>query len=186
MTPVALLVIDIQQAAFDGVFCPPIDRAADLVANAGSLVTAARAAGTPVIFVQHCEGKGEPFEEGTPHWQFHEQLTPQPGDLVVRKYASSAFENTDLQTKLDALGARELVVCGLQSDFCVSNTSKSALSLGYRVRIASDAHSTWDLDGETAAAISERVNAGLQTLGAVLDSTASIAQTLRRLPGDTP
>jgi len=32
--------------------------------------------------------------------------------------------------------------------------SLSALSLGYRVRIASDGHSTWDLNGEAAQAIS--------------------------------
>jgi nicotinamidase-related amidase len=175
MSSVALLVIDIQQAAFDGVFVQPIDRAADLVANARTLIDAAHAAGQPVIFVQHCDAKGEPFEEGTPHWQFHEQLTPQAGDLVVKKHASSAFENTDLQAKLDALEARDVVVCGLQSDFCVSNTSKSALSLGYRVRVASDGHSTWDLDGETAKAISERVNGELQSLGAVLEPTARIA-----------
>ena len=174
MPTTALLVIDIQQTAFDGAFCPPIDRASDLVANAGSLIAAARAAGQPVIFVQHCDAKGEPFEEGTAHWQFHEQLTPQAGDVVVRKHASSAFENTELETTLAALGARGLVVCGLQSDFCVSNTSKSALSLGYHVRIASDAHSTWDLDGEAAAAISARVNGELQALGAVLEPTADI------------
>jgi nicotinamidase-related amidase len=178
----ALLVIDIQQAAFDGAFVQPIDRAGDLVANARTLVDAARAADRPVIFVQHCDAKGEPFEEGTPHWQFHEELTPEAGDLVVKKHASSAFENTDLKAKLDAIGATDLVVCGLQSDFCVSNTTKSALSLGYRVRIASDAHSTWDLNGETAGAISERVNGELQSLGAVLDSTSSLATNLRGRP----
>jgi nicotinamidase-related amidase len=175
MSSVALLVIDIQQAAFDGAFVAPIHRADDLVANARTLVDAAHAAGQPVIFVQHCDAKGEPFEEGTPHWQFHDQLTPQAGDIVVKKHASSAFENTDLKARLDALGATDLVVCGLQSDFCVSNTSKSALSLGYQVRIASDAHSTWDLDGEAAQAISERVNGELHSLGAVLEPTVQIA-----------
>lgn len=183
MPTIALLVIDIQQAAFDGAFCPPIDRSSELVANARALIDAAHAAGEPVIFVQHCDAKGEPFEEGTPHWQFHEQLTPQDGDLVVKKHASSAFESTDLEAKLAALGARDLVVCGLQSDFCVSNTSRSALALGYRVRIASDGHSTWDLNGESAAAISERVNQELESLGAVLASTNTIAVGFR---GDTP
>jgi nicotinamidase-related amidase len=176
MPPTALLVIDIQQAAFDGAFCPPIDRADDLVSNAGSLIAAARAARHPVIFVQHCDAKGEPFEEGTAHWRFHEQLTPQTGDVVVKKHASSAFDNTDLEARLAALGVRDLIVCGLQSDFCVSNTSKSALSLGYHVRLATDAHSTWDLDGETAAAISARVNSELHALGAALEPTADIAK----------
>lgn len=173
----ALLVIDIQQAAFDGAFCPPIDRAADLVANACSLIAAARAGGQPVIFVQHCE-KGGPFEEGTPQWELHQHLSPRTGDVRVRKYTSSAFENTDLEAQLAALGARDLVFCGLQSDLCVSNTSKSALALGYRVRIASDGHSTWPSNGETARTITDRVNGELQSLGAVVDSTAGIARGL--------
>ena len=179
MTSAALFVIDIQQAAFNGVFCPPIDRAESLVVNARALVDAASDTGTPIIFIQHCEGKGEPFEVGTPHWEFHEQLTPRAGELVVKKYASSAFENTDLDAKLSALGARDLVVCGLQSDFCVSNTSKSALALGYGVRVASDAHSTWPSNGQTPEAIVGDVNNDLQSFGAVLKSTAEITDEWR-------
>lgn len=49
MSTTALLVIDIQQAAFNGAFVQPIDRAADLVANARTLIDAAHAAGQPVI-----------------------------------------------------------------------------------------------------------------------------------------
>ena len=175
MRHTALLVIDIQKSAFNGVFCPPIDRAEILVANACLLVAAARVSETPVIFVQHCEGAGEPFEEGTPHWEFHEQLTPRAGDTVIKKYASSAFENTDLGEKLVALKVQDVVVCGLQSDFCVGNTSKSALALGYRVRIANDAHSTWPSNGQTPEAIVVDVNSDLQSRGAVLESTAEIA-----------
>lgn len=175
MSPIALLVIDLQQAAFNGVFCPPIDRAENLVTNARALIDAARDTGTPIIFIQHAEGKGEPFEEGTPHWQFHAQLTPGAGELVVKKYASSAFEKTDLDAKLASLGAKDLVICGLQSDFCVSNTSKSALTLGYGVRIASDAHSTWPSNGQTPETIVVDVNNDLQSRGAVLESTTDIA-----------
>ena len=179
MTSTALLVIDVQQAAFNGVFCPPIDRAENLVTNARMLIDAARDSNTPIIFIQHSEGKGEPLEEGTPHWEFHQQLTPRAGELVVKKYASSAFENTDLDAKLAALGVTDLVLCGLQSDFCVSNTSKGALALGYRVRIASDAHSTWPLNGQTPEAIVGDVNNDLQSRGATLESTADIAAKWR-------
>src|ERR1022692_2615092 len=141
MSSTALLVIDVQRSAFDGVFFPPIDRPEDLVSNARLLVDAAHHSGTPVIFVQHCEGVGQPFEVGMPHWEFHDKLTQIAGDLIIRKsqvgmphwefhdkltqiagdliirkYASSAFEKTDLNAKLRALGVRDLVVCGLQSE----------------------------------------------------------------------
>ena len=175
----ALLVIDIQRGAFDGVRCPVIDRAAELVANASALVAAARAAGMPVVFIQHCDEPGEAFEADTPHGEFHEDLSPQPGEAVIRKRASSAFENTELAATLQQLGAQQLVLCGLQSEFCVSNTSKAALTLGYGVRLAQDGHSTWPSRGRLSHEISDAVNEELRALGAVLASTASLAVSLR-------
>ncbi|MCY1462631.1 Isochorismatase family protein [compost metagenome] len=37
-----------------------------------------------------------------------------------------------------------LVICGLQTDYCVNATVRQALKLGYDVVLAADAHSTVD------------------------------------------
>ena len=179
MPSTALLVIDIQRGAFDGVRCPVIDRAAALVANASALLAAARAAGSPVVFIQHLDEPGGAFEQDTPHGEFHADLSPQPGEAVVRKLASSAFENTELAATLQRLDAQQLVLCGLQSEFCVCNTGKAALALGYGVRVAQDGHSTWPSRGRSSQDISDAVNAELLSLGAELASTASLATLLR-------
>ena len=179
MPTTALLVIDIQRGAFDGVRCPPIDRADTLVGNAASLVAAARDAGLPIVFVQHCEGAGEPFEEGSPHGEFVEALSPQPGDTVIRKRASSAFENTALGATLAQWGVDEIAVCGLQSEHCVSNTSKSALALG--LRVAQDGHGTWPWQGRSSQDIAAAANADLAALGAQLEPSVELAATLRSL-----
>ena len=179
MPKTALLVIDIQRGAFDGARCPVIDRAAELVANASALVAAARAAGSPVVFIQHLDEPGGAFEQDTPHGEFHADVAPRPGEAVIRKRASSAFENTELAATLHGLDAQQLVLCGLQSEFCVCNTSKAALALGYGVRLAADGHSTWPSGGRSSEAISAGVNAELHALGAVLASTASLAVSLR-------
>jgi len=178
MTHTALLVIDIQRGAFDGARCPPIDRADALVANALSLIDAARGGGTPVVFIQHCDEPGQAFEENTPHWDIHEALTPRPGETVVRKRESSAFEGTELGSTLERLGARQLVLCGLQSEFCVRNTANGALARGLEVLLACDGHSTWPSGGEPSTAISERVNRELEVAGATLRSTADLAHAL--------
>ena len=175
----ALLVIDIQRGAFDGVRCPPIDRAAALVANASSLIAAARDAGSLVIFVQHCAESGAPFEEGTPHWALHEQLVPIAGEPVIKKYASSSFENTNLGETLERLAIKEIILCGLQSEVCVRNTGNAALDLGYTVRVAEDGHSTWPSEGKSSAAISAGVNKELVARGAILDSTANLVAMFR-------
>ena len=40
---------------------------------------------------------------------------------------------------------RNVVMCGIQTEVCVDTTCRRAFSLGYRVTLASDAHSTWPL-----------------------------------------
>lgn len=177
MTQTALLVIDLQRGAFDGVRIAPIAHADTLIGHAATLVAAARAAGVPIVFIQHGEDDG-PFEAHTPHWELHEALVPQPGDVRVHKRQSSAFDGTGLAGQLESLGARNLILCGLQSEFCVSNTARSALGQGFAVILAQDAHGTWPESGEPAEAISARVNAQLQAAGARLASTQDLARTL--------
>lgn len=180
MSSTALLVIDIQRGAFDGVRCPPVDAPERLVAHAGRLLDAARAGGHEVVLVHHCDEPGSPFEEGTVHWPFHDALAPAAGEVVLKKQASSAFDGTGLDAQLKARGVTELVLCGLQSEFCVSNTTRSALQLGYAVRVASDGHSTWPSEGRSADQIEAEVNTRLAQAGAVLDTTEGLSTALRR------
>lgn len=175
----ALLVIDVQRAAFDGARCPPIDGAERLVRHAGALVDAARDGGRVVVYVRHAEGAGEPFEDGSVHGELHESLVPAPGELVLKKRQSSSFEATALDEELKSRGVDELVLCGLQSEHCVSNTARSALALGYRVHVAADGHATWPWDGRSAAEIAADANARLAQAGAQLSDTAALAAHLR-------
>lgn len=180
MQKTALLIIDIQRGAFDGARCPPIDSPERLITNASALLAAARAGGHSIVFVKHCDEPGEPFEEDTDHWRLHEDLVPKPDEVVLKKYASSSFEGTDLDSQLKAKGVNELVVCGLQSEFCVSNTTRSALQLGYAVSVASDGHSTWPREGRSAAEIALEANTKLASAGATLATTDDLKVVLRR------
>ena len=178
MTNTALLIIDVQHGAFDGVLHTPINQPDALIDSAQRLLSAARSGGVPVVFIQHGEGPGELFTEGTPQWALHETLVPQANDAVVHKRASSAFENTDLAQVLADVKANSLVLCGLQSEFCVSNTAKDALNLGLNVTIAQDGHSTWPSGDLSADAIKAQVNAALAAAGATLCSVDDLVTSL--------
>jgi nicotinamidase-related amidase len=177
MTQTALLVIDLQRGAFDGARISPIAQADALIGHAAALVAAARDAGVPIVFVQHGEDDG-PFETHTPHWELHAALAPRPDDTQLHKRQSSAFDGTDLAETLAALGAGHLILCGLQSEFCISNTAKSALALGFGVTLAEDGHGTWPDGGEPAEVIAGRVNGELQAAGAKLCTTQDLVRTL--------
>ena len=137
----ALLLIDIQNAMFGpDEICHQPDR---LLANAGDLLARARAAGTPVHFVQHCEGEGG-FTPKSAGWQIHPKVAPRAAEPVTEKWAASSFYKTDLDAQLRAAGIDSLVIAGLQSEFCIDPACRVAQSLGYRVTLATDAHSTFD------------------------------------------
>jgi nicotinamidase-related amidase len=137
----ALLMIDIQQAMFGpDEICHQPER---ILANAGGLLARARAAGTPVYFVQHCEAEGG-FVPRSAGWQIHPKVAPRPGEPITEKWAASSFYKTDLDAKLRAAGIDTLVIAGLQSEFCIDTACRVAQSLGYKVTLAADAHSTFD------------------------------------------
>ena len=120
----------------------------------------ARAAGVPVLLVQHEEEAG-PLRADSAGWQLAEALDTAPADLRVRKTTPDSFHRTELQRLLRERGVGALVVCGLQSDFCVDTTVRRALALGYHVTLAADAHTTLDNGVLTAAQIAAHHNATL-------------------------
>ena len=135
----ALLVIDVQRILTEG--RDAAHGVDGVIERINAMARAARAAGAPVIFVQH-ETKSDEMRHGTPSWQLAPALEVLPGDHYVRKTATDSFHRTTLQGLLDHLGVTRLVICGLQSDFCVDTTTRRALALGYPVTLVSDAHST--------------------------------------------
>lgn len=66
------------------------------------------------------------------------------GIPVVIKHYWDSFMETELQDVLDRIGTEQLIICGMQTDFCVDTTTRSAFSRGYRHNIfVKDGHSTW-------------------------------------------
>jgi nicotinamidase-related amidase len=146
----ALVVIDLQRTLCEGRWA--IADAAGVVARANALARRARAAGAPVVWVQHA-ADDEPMRHGSPGWQLADGLAPEPGDLHVHKRGSDAFHETELAAMLRERGVTSLVVCGAQSDFCVDSTVRRALALGWPVVMVGDAISTLDNGVITAAQI---------------------------------
>lgn len=135
----ALLVIDVQRA-----LCEGAERAFEIdavIARINALSAQARGAGVPVVFVQHEEAE-VPWKRGCAGWQLAAGLDVAAQDLRVHKATPDAFNQTDLQAQLEGLGVTRLLVCGLQTEFCVDTTVRQALSRGYDVTLIADAHST--------------------------------------------
>jgi len=144
----ALLVIDVQRGLCEGVQVSFESR--DVIARINRLSARARAAGAPVVFVQH-ETRSGLFVHGSDTWRLAQDLHTEAGDVFVRKMASDAFHHTALSQILQDRGVSDLVICGMHSEYCVDSTTRRAAALGYPVVLAADAHTTEDkahLSGE--------------------------------------
>ena len=67
-----------------------------------------------------------------------------PATIIIHKATSpqaeaySAFEGTPLHARLQAAGVRRLFIGGLATDYCVLNTVKDAIRLGYAALLLVD------------------------------------------------
>jgi nicotinamidase-related amidase len=135
----AVLVIDVQQG-----LCEGADAAFDCegtIARINRVTDKARAAGVPVIFIQH-ESKSGYLEHDSAAWQLASGLEVQPSDLRIRKTTPDSFLRTELEPMLRDHGISQVVVCGMHSEFCVDTTTRRALALGWSVLLVSDAHTS--------------------------------------------
>ncbi len=132
----ALLVIDVQNQVVDGAYNKDT-----VIAQINVAVAKARAAGVPVVWVQHSD---EWMAIDSEDWQIVPQLVPAAGDARVRKLYRNSFEATDLEEVLAGLSVGHVYVCGAQTNNCVRFTSHGALDRGYDVTLLMDAHTTTD------------------------------------------
>jgi nicotinamidase-related amidase len=157
----ALLIIDVQRALTSGEYEAFESRR--VIDRINHVLHLAHDAGALVVFIQH-EDPGGPLAHGSEGWQLDADLAAMPADIRVRKTTPDSFHNTELQDVLRARGITKLVVCGLQSEFCVDSTTRSALSRGYPVTLVADGHSTMDNGVLTAQQISAHHNQTLRNV----------------------
>ncbi|CAK9781761.1 Isochorismatase hydrolase [Cutaneotrichosporon oleaginosum] len=135
----ALVVINVQV----GVVATCVD-VKGVISRISSLVSRARDAGAPVVWVQHEDGG---LARDSKEWGLAPGL-PEPLDDEVRVYKRfrDSFTAPELEEELHARGVRHLVLVGAQSDYCVRTTAQSAAVRGYAVTVPRDAHTTEDAE----------------------------------------
>ena len=117
------------------------------VANIGTLVRSARAAGVPVIFM--APGKGDPeigpdLRESRVQWgasnlDVPADLGPLAGDVVIRKPRWGAFYGSPLAEHLRTTKRDTVIVCGISLAGGVETTIRDAYNRDLRSILVSDA-----------------------------------------------
>lgn len=131
----------------------------DVVNQLARLTAGARNAGVPVLFgpmaytaedyaEQHLQRRSginrlmyenKMFLAGSFGADFHADIQPQPGDIILAPHKGTDVLETDLPEHLDRLGTTHLVLAGMTANLCVESTGRHATELGYDVTFLSDA-----------------------------------------------
>lgn len=143
-----LLVVDMQKGLVDE----------DLYAfdtfteRTTQLIGAARRNEVEVIFVQHDAGPGSGMSVGDEAFEIIDRISPLDGEKVFVKTINSCFGNKDLKHYLKQQTDKRLMIIGLQTNYCIDATVKSAFERGFEVIIPEGTNSTFDnnyMTGET-------------------------------------
>jgi nicotinamidase-related amidase len=135
--PRALVIVDIQRDYFPGGKMPLHEPEA-AAEKAAQVLETFRAAGDPVIHVQHLSPAGGGFlEEGTDGADI--MLPRQEGETLITKRAPNSFLGTELEHTLRGLDVDEVVVTGMMTSMCVDATTRAGADLGFKMTLVPDA-----------------------------------------------
>jgi biuret amidohydrolase len=82
--------------------------------------------------------------DGTPGVDIYPELTPAPGEHVIKKHRYSGFFGTDLDMILREWGVDAVIISGTTTENCCHATARDAMFRNYRVAFLSDATATYD------------------------------------------
>jgi nicotinamidase-related amidase len=139
----AFMIVDVQMGMYSNKY-GMLHNGEKVLQNILILLQKARSSNTPVIFVQHTVEGEDDYERGKPTWEIHPLIKPMKGEEIVEKSKCDSFYKTNLEEILKQKGITNLVICGMQSEYCIDTTCRRAFSIGYKSILVSDAHSTFD------------------------------------------
>lgn len=153
MTVEVLMVIDMLNDFIDekgALFCGPAARG--IIPFIQQELIRFRERGNPIIFLQdtHTEDDLE-FERFPPHcvdgaWgqEIIPELSPEPGDNIVRKNRFSGFFGTRLETLLQETGADTVEVVGVCTSICVMDTVGGLADRDYHIVVPREGVADFD------------------------------------------
>lgn len=141
-----LLVIDAQKEITN----ERLYKFQEFVSTVKLLIKTARENGVEVIFVRHDDGAGTSMTKGLDGFELYEGFAPEGDEKIFDKRVNSPFKNTGLAEYLSSKNETEIIVTGLQTDYCIDAAVKCGFERGYKIIVPQYANTTFDNSFMTA------------------------------------
>lgn len=114
------------------------------VSNVKKLINTARKSNIEVIYVRHDDGIGQKLTRGTDGFEMYEEFEPDKDEKIFDKTVNSPFKDTGLLEYLIGKQIKQVMVVGLQTDYCIDATVKCGFEHGFDMIVPEGANSTFD------------------------------------------
>jgi len=112
------------------------------VANVEKIIHEARANNIEVVYVRHDDGAGSELTKGNDGFEIYEKFQPRNEERIFDKEVNSAFKGTGLLEYLKGKGEEDIIIVGLQTDYCIDATVKCGFEHGFNIIVPAYANTT--------------------------------------------
>lgn len=141
-----LLVVDTQKL----ITVEKLYKFKEFKTNVRILISTARENGIEVIFVRHDDGLGNELTKGNPGYEIFEEFQPTNKEVIFDKTVNSSFRAIGLLEYLRQKEETEIIIVGLQTDYCIDATIKAGFEHGFKMIVPANTNSTFDNQYMTA------------------------------------
>lgn len=125
-----LLVIDVQEH-----LAPVMESPREVINNCSRLIKTARELGVPFLIT-------EQYPQGLGATMIDLRQAAGEGAEYLPKLEFSCVQNQAILDKIKASGRHQIVICGLESHICVTQTALELKNLGFEIFVVTDAVSS--------------------------------------------
>lgn len=154
MSDTVLLVVDVQKGLQN---LHPYN-GEEVIANIRRVLDIAREKGMEVLYVRHDDGLDGELEYGTENYEICDEVAPKEWEQIFDKTRNSAFYGTGLEEYLAIRKVKNIIIVGMQTEYCIDATCKAAYEKGYNIYIPENTNTTFDNEYMTAKEIYQFFN----------------------------
>jgi len=183
-----LIVVDMQNDFVLEGSIMEVPEARKIIPKIRKLIDKCRQFDVPIIYTMQevdavlcpLEVLGKPFlkdagvRKGTKGIEVIDDLSPEPGDIIVRKRRFSAFYQTDLELILRNIRGSEkpadtVIICGTVTNICCESTARDAFFRDYKVVFGTDVCAARTIESHNASLVN------MEIFGRIMDGDTIIA-----------
>lgn len=135
-----LLVVDIQKLIIN----EKMYNFQCFIKNIEKLIDVARKNNIEVIYVRHDDGENSELTKGKNGFEIYEKFKPCDEEKIFDKKVNSAFKESGLLEYLVSKKEKDIIIAGLQTDYCIDGTVKCGFEHGFNIIVPAHSNTTVD------------------------------------------